>query len=84
MPFGVKKGPPTYQKVASRTFKDYLDKFMKIFLDDLITYNNMDIHMQKLRLCFQKCKEFRINLNPNKCAFMVFSSMIVGFIISKG
>jgi hypothetical protein len=36
-----------------------------------------------LRLCFQKCKEYGISLNPNKCAFMVFSRMILGFIISK-
>ncbi len=37
----------------------------------------------ELRLCFQKCKEYGINLNPDKCAFMVFSRMILGFIISK-
>ncbi len=27
--------------------------------------------------------ELGINLNPNKCAFMVFSRMILGFIVSK-
>jgi hypothetical protein len=37
----------------------------------------------KLKLCFQKCKEYDINLNPKKCAFMVFSKMILGFIFSK-
>jgi hypothetical protein len=40
--------------------------------------------MQKLILCFQKCKEYNISLNLDKCAFMVFSKMILGFIISKG
>jgi hypothetical protein len=30
---------------------------------------------------FQKCKEYGINLNSNKCAFMVFSRMILGFIV---
>jgi hypothetical protein len=30
-----------------------------------------------------KCREFGINLNPNKCAFIVFLGMILGFIISK-
>jgi hypothetical protein len=56
---------------------------MKIFLDDFIVYNDMKKHLQKLRLCFQKCKEYGINLNLKKCAFMVFSGMILGFIISK-
>jgi hypothetical protein len=32
---------------------------------------------------FFKCREFDINLNPNKCAFMVFSGTILGFIVSK-
>jgi hypothetical protein len=43
----------------------------------------MDSHLQNLRLCFQKCKEYGISLNLDKCAFMVFSGMILGFIISK-
>lgn len=62
MPFGVKNGPPTYQRVASKTLRDYLKKFMKIFLDHFTVYK--DTHLQKLRSCFQKCKEFGINLNP--------------------
>jgi len=43
----------------------------------------MESHLQKLRLCFQKCKEYGINLNLKKCAFMVFSRMTLGFIILK-
>jgi hypothetical protein len=56
---------------------------MKIFLGDFIVYSDMENHLQKLKLCFQKCKEYGISLNSNKCAFMVFSGMILGFIISK-
>jgi hypothetical protein len=36
MPFRVKNGPPTYQKAVTKTFKEYLDNFMKIFLNDFI------------------------------------------------
>jgi hypothetical protein len=56
---------------------------MKKFLDDFIVYNDMESHMQKLSLRFQKCREHDISLNPKKCAFMVFSRMILGFIVSK-
>jgi hypothetical protein len=35
MPFGVKNGPPTYQRAVIEAFKKYLDSFMKTFLDDL-------------------------------------------------
>jgi hypothetical protein len=66
-----------------KTFRKYLNNFMKIFLDDFTVYNDMESHLQKLKLCFQKCKEYDISLNLDKCAFMVFSRMILGFIISK-
>jgi hypothetical protein len=56
---------------------------MKIFLDDFTMYNDMESHLHKLKLCFQKCKEYGINLNLEKCAFMVFWGMILGFIVSK-
>ncbi len=55
---------------------------MKIFLNDFMVYSDMENHLQ-IRLCFQKCKEYGISLNPDKCAFMVFSGMIFGFIVSK-
>jgi hypothetical protein len=45
---------------------------MEIVLDDFIAYSEMESHLQKFRLCFQKCKEHDITLNPKKCAFMVF------------
>jgi hypothetical protein len=34
--FGVKNGPPTYQKVVTKTLREYLNNFMKVFLDDFI------------------------------------------------
>ncbi len=56
---------------------------MKIFLDDFIVYSDMDIHLKKLKLCFQNCRKYGISMNLDKRAFMVFSGMILGFIISK-
>jgi len=56
---------------------------MKIFLDDFIVHSDMESHLQKLRLCFQKCKEYGISLNLDKCAFMVFSRMILGLLFPK-
>jgi hypothetical protein len=45
MLFGVKNGLPTYQKVITKTFKEYLDSFMKIFLDGFIEYSDMENHL---------------------------------------
>jgi hypothetical protein len=81
--FGVKNEPPTYQRAITKTFEEYLDNFMKIFLDDFTMYSDMESDLHKLRLCFQKCIEYGINMNLNKCAFMVFLRKILGFIVSK-
>jgi len=67
MLFGLKNAPPTYQQAVSTTFKDYLRMFMKLFLDDFSMFNNLDTHLPKLWLCFDKCREFGISLNLNKC-----------------
>jgi uncharacterized membrane protein len=82
-PFGMKNGLPTFQRVLPKAFKEHLHTFMKIFLDDFIVYNDMETHFQKFRLCFQKCREYNINLNQEKCTFMVFFGLIIGLIISK-
>jgi hypothetical protein len=83
MSFGVKNGPLTYQRVVTKTFREYLDIFMKIFLDDFMVYSDMESHLQKLRLCLKKCRKYGISLNLDKCAFMVFLGMIVCSIVSK-
>jgi hypothetical protein len=83
MLFGVKNGPLTYQWVVNKTFHEYIGLFMKILLDDFTIFTSMDIHLNKLQLYFLKCHEFGINFNLEKCAFMVFFSLILGFIISK-
>jgi hypothetical protein len=60
-----------------------IDVFMKIFLDDFIVFNDMSTHLEKLKKCFLKCKEYGITLNPNKCGFMVWYGTILGSIVSK-
>jgi hypothetical protein len=83
LPFGVKNGPPTYHRAISKAFCEYIDVFMKTFLDDFTIFNDLSTHFEKLNKCFLKCREFGISLNPYKCAFMVFSGTILGFIVFK-
>jgi hypothetical protein len=45
MTFGVKNGLPTYWRAITKTFEEYLDNFMKIFLDNFIVYSDMESHL---------------------------------------
>jgi hypothetical protein len=42
---------------------------MKLFLDDFSIFNDIEIDLSKLQLCFNKCQEFGIDLNSLKCIF---------------
>jgi hypothetical protein len=61
----------------------YYNVFTNIFLDDFIGFNNMSTHIKKLKKYFFKCRGFGISLNSKKCAFMIYSITILGFIVSK-
>jgi hypothetical protein len=56
---------------------------MKIFLDDFIIFNDLSTQLEKLKKCFLKCKGYNINLNLDKCAFMICFGTTLGFIVSK-
>ncbi len=51
---------------------EYIDVFMKIFVDNFIIFNDLSTHINKLGECFLKCKECKISLNPKKFAFIVY------------
>jgi hypothetical protein len=73
--------PPTYQ--WTMTFKDYLGVFMKLLLNDFNMFSNLHTHLPKLELCFHKCREFKLNLNLEKCMFLVYSCIVLGYVVSK-
>ncbi len=83
IPFGLKNVPPTYQQIVSMAFHEYFRVFMKLFLDDYSVFNDLKTHLTKLQLCFDKCYEFVISLNPEKCMFLVYSGVIFGYVVSK-
>jgi hypothetical protein len=40
MPFGLCNDPTTFQKMVTKTFKEYLNKFMQVFLDEFNVYGS--------------------------------------------
>jgi len=46
-------------------------------------FNNLDTHLPKLRLCFDKCKKFGMSLNLEKYMFFMHSCIILGYVVSK-
>jgi len=56
---------------------------MKLFLDDFSVYSDIDSHLLKLRLVFERCRKYGVSLNPEKCILYVPSGVILDFIVGK-
>ena len=84
MPFGLTNARATLQRLMTHAFKEYLQTFLEVFMDDLCVHSKeRSEHIAHLRLIFEKCQVYRIYLNPKKCKFMVRQGKILGHTISE-
>ena len=40
-------------------------------------------HLDHLHLIFERCRNYKIRLNPHKCVFFVDSGRLLGFFVSN-
>ena len=83
MPFGLCNAPATFQRAMMTIFREYLQKFMAIFVDDFTVYSNKEEHLAFLRLVLLRCREKKICLNPFKCLFGADRGEVLGHIVSR-
>jgi hypothetical protein len=84
MPFGIMNAGGNFQRDVDIAFADGKDKFIVIYLDDIIVYSvSNEEHLKHLRRDFQKCRKFGISLNPKKSNFGMEEGNLLGHIISK-
>ena len=67
MPFGLMNAGATFQRAMGITFVEEKDKFVVVYMDDIIVYLISDRdHIKHLEKVFLKCKKYGISLNPRK------------------
>jgi hypothetical protein len=82
MPFGLKNAGANFQWAMYFSFHG-LKHIVEAYLDDLASHSHKrKDHPTHLRLIFERCRYFRIRLNPNKCNFYVTLGRLLGFIVS--
>ena len=58
VPFGLRNAPATFMCLMNSVFSRYLDKFVLVFLDDILIYSkNEEEHAEHLRLTLQLLRE---------------------------
>ena len=51
MPFGLTNAPVAFMDMMNRVFRPYLDKFMEVFIDDILLYSrDQDEHTTYWRI----------------------------------
>src|SRR3954469_19590119 len=76
MPFGVKNAGATYQRAMNSMFHDFIDKFMQVYIDDIVIKSNSENgHLDHLRQSFERMRKYGVKMNPLKCAFGVHAGV---------
>ncbi|KAI5355600.1 hypothetical protein L3X38_008495 [Prunus dulcis] len=84
MPFGLKNAGATYQRLVNKIFAGHIGNIMEVYVDDmLVKSRTAEDHLQNLSIMFGILKDYRMRLNPKKCAFGVSSGKFLGFMISQ-
>ena len=83
MPFGLTNAPAVFQHLMNDIFRDYLDQFVIIYLDDILIFSaNPDAHDHHVRLVLQRLRQHGLYAKLEKCQFDADSVEFLGYIIS--
>src|SRR5436190_1033665 len=82
MPFGLCNAPGTFQHYMNDTFREFLDEFLVVYLDDLLIYSDtLKEHKRHVRKVLERLRDAGLYLKPSKCVFHVQEVTFLGFII---
>ncbi|KAJ7947141.1 Retrotransposon protein, putative, Ty3-gypsy subclass [Quillaja saponaria] len=85
MPFGLTNAPATFCTLMNQVFRGYLDKFVVVYLDDIVIYSStLEDHKQHLQLVFNRLRENQLFVKREKCSFAQKRIKFLGHIIEEG
>jgi hypothetical protein len=85
MSFGLTNAPAYFMDLMNKVFMEYLDRFVVVFIDDILIYSKCDSdHEEHLRLVLQKLRDNQLYAKFSKCEFWIGEVSFLGHIISNG
>ena len=82
MPFDLKNAGATYQRTMMAMFNDMMHKEIEDYVDDIMVKSKKrEDHLETLRKVFDRCRLYKLKMNPLKCAFGVSAGKFLSFLV---
>src|SRR5579859_7139182 len=82
MPFGLTNAPATFQSLMNDIFRDMLDIYIIVYLDDILIYSKNDKdHEEHVRQVLQRLREHKLYARPSKYTFFTDTIEYLGHVI---
>jgi hypothetical protein len=83
--FGLTNAPTYIMYMMNKVFMEYLDKFIMVFIDDILVYSRSEEeHEGHIHLVLQKLQDHKLYAKLSKCEFWLNQVAFLGHVISKG
>ncbi|KAJ9561583.1 hypothetical protein OSB04_006743 [Centaurea solstitialis] len=84
MPFDLTNAPAVFMDLMNRVCRSYLEKFMIVFIDDILIYlQSKEDHEQHLRLILELLKAKKLYAKFSKCEFWIREVHFLGHVVNK-
>ncbi|GJR71973.1 putative reverse transcriptase domain-containing protein [Tanacetum coccineum] len=84
MPFGLTNAPAVFMDLMNRVCKPYLDRFVIVFIDDILIYSkSRKEHEGHLKLILNLLKKEELYAKFSKCEFWLSKVQFLGHVIDS-